>query len=207
VGRIMNELRRHPPQAIDGRRLLRATDHWDEHTFGAFCSETDRSARNFIRLAYDDGLVVSVRPSGTEPKIKIYVERLFDPLPRWAGDGFAAARCEMDGAVGEVALVFIEQMLLPVGIVLGRPALLLSPLVSLDNRLDFAQRFLSELERQLRGAGVDDAARLTTWVDDRLRPYGADPRFLVAAGVAEHFRSRSLSSVHAQLLRRIFSLA
>ncbi len=112
----------------------------------------------------------------------------------------------MDDAAAAAALAFIERTLRSVDIVLPRPALLLSPLVSLEHRLDFAQRFLPELENQLRGAGADDAARLTAWVDARLRPYGSDPRCLVAAGVAEYARLRALSPAHAHLLRRIFSL-
>ncbi len=111
----------------------------------------------------------------------------------------------MDGATGEVMLVFIDQLLRLVGIELPRPALMLSPLVSLDNRLDFAQRFLPELEVQLRSARNGDGARLLAWIDDRLKAYGSDPRDLVAAGVAEHFRSPALALEQAQLLRQLFS--
>lgn len=207
VSRILDELRRQPPQVVEGRKLLQATDYWDEQAFGTIRSETDRSSRNFVRLTYEGDLIVSVRPSGTEPKIKIYVERVFEPAPSWAGDGFAAARREMDSATGQVTLLLVDQLLRLVGIDLPRPALLLSSLVSLDNRIDFAQRFLPELEAQLRGAGPSDTARLTSWADERLKPYGSDPRYLVAAGVAEYFRSRSLASEQDLLLRQLFPLS
>jgi phosphoglucomutase len=206
VTRIMDELRRQPPQLVDGRKLRQATDYWDEKTFGGIRSDTDRSARNFVRLAYEGELSVSVRPSGTEPKIKIYVERVFDPSPSWAGDGFAAARRAMDAATGEVTLGLVDQLLCLIGIELPRPALLLSSLVSLDHRIDFAQRFLPELEAQLCAAGPGDAARLTGWVDERLKAYGADPRYLVAAAVAEFFSRRPLAPGPERLLRQIFSL-
>ncbi len=207
VSRIMNELRRRPPQLVEGRKLLQATDYWDEQAFGTIRSGTDRSSRNFVRLAYAGDLLASVRPSGTEPKIKIYVERVFDPAPSWAGDGFAAARREMDAATDEATLVLVDQLLRLVDIDLPRPALVLSSLVSLDNRIDFAQRFLPELEAQLRGARAGDATRLTSWADGRLKPYGSDPRYLVAAGVAEYFRSRPLPSEQDQLLRQVFPVA
>jgi phosphoglucomutase len=206
VSRIMDALRRRPPQRVEERTLLQATDRWDENSFGAIRSDTDRSARNFVRLEYVGGVTVSVRPSGTEPKIKLYVERLFEPEPSWAGDGFAAARRDMDGAVAEITLLVADQLLRLVGIELPRPALRLSPLVSLDNRIDFAQRFLPELEARLQAAPSGDASRLVAWVDERLAPYGADPRDLVAAGVAEHFRARPQAPGAAQVLRQIFAL-
>jgi len=205
VGRIMDELRRQPPQRVDGRALLHAADYWNEATFGAIRSETDRSARNFIRLAYEGDVLISARPSGTEPKIKFYVERIFEPAPSWAGDGFAAARGAMDDGVGEVTLQFVDRLLRLVGIELPRPALLLSPLVSLDNRIDFAQHFLPELEAQL-GASAADADRLAAWIDERLKAYGSDPRYMVTAGVAECFRVRPQSAEQAELLRRVFPL-
>src|SRR5262249_45056957 len=96
VAQIMDRLRVAAPAALDGRALQRSVDHWDEAAFGAFRSETDRSARNFLRLAYDRDLWVAIRPSGTEPKIKFYVEQLYQPSPDWAGEGFAAAREDMD---------------------------------------------------------------------------------------------------------------
>jgi phosphoglucomutase len=206
VSRIMDELRRRPPALVDGRSLLHATDYWDESTFGAIRSETDRSARNVVRCTYAGDLLVSVRPSGTEPKIKLYVERVCEPLASWAGDGFAAARRALDAAAGEATLGFVDQLLRLVDIELPRPALLLSPLVSLDNRLDFATCFLPEMEARLRAASVGDSAGLTAWIDERLRPYGADPRDLVAAGVAEYLRRRLLPPEADAVLRRVFSL-
>ena len=70
---------------VEDRQLLRAVDHWDEAAFGAIRSATDRSARNFVRLEYEDGVLISARPSGTEPKIKFYVERVFDPAAELGG--------------------------------------------------------------------------------------------------------------------------
>ncbi len=206
VQRLMDALRRQAPESVAGRALRRASDFWDEQRFGAIRSETDRSSRNFLRLEYEPALHVAVRPSGTEPKIKFYVEQVFDPTRSWAGAGFAAARREMDDATGSVALAFVECVLRLIGIDVPRPGLLLSSLVSLTNRLDFTSRFLPELEAQLRDARPADVDRLVAWIDERLKLYGTDPRYLVKAGVGEHFRVKPLPAEQDRLLRQLFFL-
>jgi phosphoglucomutase len=205
VATMMDRLRANALRSIEERALVRSLDYWDERRFGPIRSETDRSARNFVRLEYAQDLRVSVRPSGTEPKIKFYVEQIFDPSPRWAGEGFAATQRQVDETTQRVMLSFVEHVLRLAGIALPRAALLVSSLVSLENRLDFASRFLPELETRL-GDARTTAHELATWADERLRAYGTDPRHLVKAGVAEHFRTR-LPAAQEQLLRDIFFLS
>jgi phosphoglucomutase len=204
VRRLMDRLRQQPPHAIAGRALRGRSDFWDEQRFGPIRSETDRSSRNFLQLEYEQDLHVAVRPSGTEPKIKFYVEQVFDPAPTWVGAGFPAARQEMDDATLDLTLAFVDQVLRLVDIELPRPALLVSSLVSLDNRLDFATRFLPELETRLLSAS--DVDQLAAWIDERLKPYGTDPRDLVKAGVAAHFHTKPLAAERDRALCRLFSL-
>ena len=204
VQRLMNRLRQHPPDVVEGRALRRVSDFWDEQRFGPIRSETDRSSRNFLQLEYERALHVAVRPSGTEPKIKFYVEQVFDPTPGWAGAGFATARREMEDATRNATLALVAQALRLIDIELPRPGLALSSLVSLDNRLDFTRRFLPELEAHLRDARGAAAGRLAAWIDERLKPYGTDPRDLVRAGVVEHFRAKALPADQDRLLRRLF---
>jgi phosphoglucomutase len=206
LGHMMERLRTDPPPTLEGHARRRMLDYWNEEAFGPIRSETDRSSRNFIQLQHERDLQVSVRPSGTEPKIKIYVERLFDPVPQWAGSGFETARRDMDAAAQQVTLSVVDALLRMVDVQLPRAGLLVSSLVSLDNRIDFAGRFLPELEERLRAAQASEAERIGAWIDERLQVYGSDPRDLVAAGVAHHFRDRALPADQAQLLRRLFSL-
>ena len=206
VKRMMDQLRAQPLRRVDGRTLQRMADYWDEAAFGRIQSETDRSSRNFLRLMYERDLVVSVRPSGTEPKIKIYVEQLFDPSRGWAAEGFDAARQEMDASTQRVTLAIVEELLRLVEIVVPRPGLVLSSLVSLDHRIDFAQRFLPELESRVRAASGDFDA-LARWIDERLKAYGTDPRYLVKAGVAEYLQHAHLPSQRDQLVRQLFFLS
>ena len=207
VGRLMDALRQHAPASVAGRSLRHTADAWDEQRCGPLRSETDRSSRNFLQLAYERDLYVAVRPSGTEPKIKFYVEQIFDPAPDWAGGRFSAAQRSMDDATHNATLAFVEQVLQLIDVNLPRPGLLLSSLVSLDNRLDFTRSFLPELDARLRNASAPDAEHVAAWIDERLKPYGMDPRYLVRAGVAEHFDTSRLPAERDQLLRQLFFLS
>jgi hypothetical protein len=207
VGRVMERLRACAPQSVDGRALAHTLDYWNERVFGPIRSETDRSSRNFVRLEYAHGLHVAVRPSGTEPKIKFYVEQVFDPSPGWSGEGFATARRRMDGATHRVTLSLVDHVLRLAGIELPAAALHVSPLVSLENRLDFANHFLHEMEARSRGAGAADAEQLGAWIDARLQAYGTDPRYLVRAGVAEYLRANALPAGQDRLVRALFFLS
>jgi len=206
LNQMMDRLRAEPPAMLGGRGLRRAVDYWHEGEFGAIRSQTDRSARNFLRLEYDGGLQVSIRPSGTEPKIKFYTEQLFDPSATWEGNGFAAARRVMDETTQAVTLALVQGALRLVDIDLPRPALVVSSLVSLENRIDFASRFLPELTAQLRTAGPNDIGHLEAWVDERLKGYGADARDLVAAGVSAYSAECDLPPIALDLLRELFNL-
>ncbi len=206
VAKMMRELRQNPPRGLKGRRLTRTQDYWDEEQFGKIQSETDRSSRNFIRLCYEQGVHVSVRPSGTEPKIKFYVEQIFDPTAAWNGDAFTAARQQMDAATRQLTLDFVDQALRLVDVELTEPALALSPLVSLDHRVDFAAHFLPELELRLRAAQPEQVEELRAWLDERLKTYGTDPRHLVATGIAAYFTTRPVTSNQRQLLKQLFAI-
>lgn len=77
---LLDGLRASPPAAFGGFAVTSATDHRDvAGRFGPYRSESDRAARNVIvyGLAPGEGHRggrLIFRPSGTEPKLKIYVE-------------------------------------------------------------------------------------------------------------------------------------
>ena len=67
-------------------RLRRAVDHWDETgVHGPLLSDTDRAARNVLAYRMANGARVIIRPSGTEPKNKVYVEVPAAPLVQRPG--------------------------------------------------------------------------------------------------------------------------
>ncbi|MBI4516462.1 MAG: phospho-sugar mutase [Deltaproteobacteria bacterium] len=194
---MMAALRGAAPPAIVGRRVERTIDYWDESAHGALKSGTDRASRNVVAFYFDHGLKITARPSGTEPKLKIYVEA--------GGQGDAGARAEIEQAVREATLQMAEHLLGSLRLRVPRHALALSQLVSVENRLDFAERFLPELQAQL--AGGARAAALEQWLERRLAGYGKDGRFLVAPGIRACLNGGHAElAPYAQTLRAAFAL-
>ena len=66
---IMNDLRQNPPAEIAGYAVTKVTDYKKPE-------ETGLPAANVLIYSLDGGATVVVRPSGTEPKIKIYYTTL-----------------------------------------------------------------------------------------------------------------------------------
>jgi phosphoglucomutase len=62
---IMTSLRKDTPKDFGGHAVVKATDYEDT-------ASTGLPKANVLRYDLDDGAVVIVRPSGTEPKIKTY---------------------------------------------------------------------------------------------------------------------------------------
>ncbi len=83
--RLVDRWAGRPPDRLGGRTVLRVVDHRDPRgRFGAIKSASDRAARTVIALDLaslpgDDGARVILRPSGTEPKLKIYLEQIGSP--------------------------------------------------------------------------------------------------------------------------------
>lgn len=70
--RLMTSLRDEPPRHV-AQPVTRIVDYWDVERFGPFLSETDRRARNLLCFQTSAGVFV-VRPSGTEPTLKLYCQ-------------------------------------------------------------------------------------------------------------------------------------
>ncbi|NJD69385.1 MAG: phospho-sugar mutase, partial [candidate division NC10 bacterium] len=74
IRNMMVALRRRQPPELVGCRLIQTVDYQDEDRYGPITSETDLASRNILAFFFDQDLKVTVRPSGTEPKLKMYVE-------------------------------------------------------------------------------------------------------------------------------------
>src|SRR5262249_15563642 len=72
---MLDKLRRSPPKEIAGLPVSAFDDlHNEQGWMGPFKGATDRAARNFLIFRLGDSARVALRPSGTEPKAKAYVE-------------------------------------------------------------------------------------------------------------------------------------
>ncbi|MBI5001844.1 phospho-sugar mutase [Candidatus Woesearchaeota archaeon] len=85
---IQNEFRAKKPKKIGEFFVKGFTDKWDG---GKHLSETDTASRNVLVFELDpvenvESMKITVRPSGTEPKTKIYMEVVAKPLGKEASD-------------------------------------------------------------------------------------------------------------------------
>ncbi len=95
IGSIMDELRRRPPEAFGDFGVQSKRDRW-EGPPQPHLSSTDTAARNVLvfHLRNTDAtssMRVTVRPSGTEPKVKMYFEVVGKPCPLAQLDAARAA--------------------------------------------------------------------------------------------------------------------
>lgn len=193
IQHIQDTLRHSPPTEIAGWEVTRANDHWDEGgAHGPLLSDTDRAARNVLAYQLANGARVIIRPSGTEPKNKIYLEVPAAPLGIEAGDdALARSKAATDDLAQRLADDFTRQMLATIDVVLPDYALRISALVPLDKRLDFVERFVPGFEERAlacaQGQGTPEA--VSRWVDDQLASYGKDARGLVGDALAAYLHA------------------
>jgi phosphoglucomutase len=109
MARLLDALRSAPPAAIGGMTVTGVVDLWDEEgKLGPFKGATDRAARNFLIFRCGELARVALRPSGTEPKAKAYIEVGCPPCPPRLGADDWQRRCEeVDAQARRLADEFI----------------------------------------------------------------------------------------------------
>ena len=73
---MMNGLRKDPPTLVGGKKLIAIRDYLAETITDVTTGKvtpTGLPASNVLYFEFEDGNVIVVRPSGTEPKIKLYL--------------------------------------------------------------------------------------------------------------------------------------
>ena len=76
MANLMRDLRANPPREISGVKVAQWKDYSDGSVVDAETGEKsamELSGSNVLRYELADGTTILVRPSGTEPKIKVYV--------------------------------------------------------------------------------------------------------------------------------------
>jgi phosphoglucomutase/phosphomannomutase len=179
IAAVMASLRADPPASIGGLVVTAIHDRQDPlGVFGPHRSDTDRASRDVLVYQLGPDARVVLRPSGTEPKSKVYVEVCGD---RGAADA-AAERARVDAEVQRLANSFLADVLGRVGLDLPAWALAANDLVAIEHKQDLAHRVLPELRARLdRG---DAGPGLERWLDGALLAYGRDARKLVLPAVA-----------------------
>jgi phosphoglucomutase len=169
MAELMESLRREPPTAVHGEPIVESVDFWDTESWGAFLSATDRESRNVLQWR-TASYIVTVRPSGTEPKIKFYVQF----LPPETGGPSDVQGAQL--AADEAAVAVYSELLRRLGRPLSRAALLLPDIIALDEKEQFDRELLPSVKAALSDGEVDPSAVVLRLRADaaRLTP-GADP--------------------------------
>jgi phosphoglucomutase len=154
-------LRESPPEMLGGQVVRRVVDRWDEAEFGPFVSETDKLPRNLMQF-HMDPFTVTVRPSGTEPKLKFYCQLQPDNTIR-SLRGTELLRAVTENA-DAVARAVYNDLLAGIGMHLTEAGLRLPDLIDLDRKQVFEERTVPSLREALtarRFARLDD---LLAWL-------------------------------------------
>ncbi|MGN6198563.1 phospho-sugar mutase [Humibacter sp.] len=99
IGRIMAALRAQPPAALGDVAVSRIDDLRD--------GSLELPPSDVLRIVLQDGSRVMVRPSGTEPKLKIYIDAFGDAAPDVVGRR-AAAQARV-AALGEAMRALTDE--------------------------------------------------------------------------------------------------
>jgi phosphoglucomutase/phosphomannomutase len=117
MARMLDALRAAPPQEIGGLKVTGFEDLRDEGgRMGPLKGATDAASRNFLIFRLGDGARVVLRPSGTEPKAKTYVEASSPPCaPGTPADAWQKTCREVDELVTRLGQDFQRQALALIG--------------------------------------------------------------------------------------------
>jgi phosphoglucomutase/phosphomannomutase len=115
--RMLDALRKNPPKSIGGLAVTGFEDLRDETgRMGPLKGATDAAARNFLIFRLGDTAKVVLRPSGTEPKAKAYLEVRSAPWkPGVTGEAWDAACSNVDALAQRIATDFLGQALGTIG--------------------------------------------------------------------------------------------
>jgi phosphoglucomutase len=194
---IQASIRENPPSLINGMKVTAFHDRANPRgPFGRVRSGTDAASRDVLVLEMGDRARLILRPSGTEPKNKVYAEFCGEP-----GEPLEQAIPRVEAACRELAEAFVSEMLGRVGIHLPRWAIRVSDLVAVEQKQHFAEVLMPGLVERL---AADQPAE--DWLAEQLSAYGRDGRALVRPGVAAWIAQTGPSEAVAAAVRSLFEL-
>ena len=180
---MMASPRAAPLAQIGGHAVLNIVDYSDQERFGAFVSESDKLPRNVIQY-YTERFIISVRPSGTEPKVKFYCQLLPSAEPSTIrGEALLAdARARAQA----VATSIYSELLATIDLSLGEAALWLPDIVDFDRKKDFEVGTAPRLHEALASGAFSSLQEVLSWLstETALMTPGADPLPALKAPVA-----------------------
>ena len=93
---IMAKMRSNPPATLGGQKVVKVRD---------LMNDPDLPKSNVLQFYLESGTIVSARPSGTEPKIKFYINSMIpagDGSDAWFADAKKKAATLCDGIAADI---------------------------------------------------------------------------------------------------------
>lgn len=186
---MMQSLRSKPPAGFGDMPVVRVRDFLStEH--GPIRSDTEKLSRNLLVYDLDKAQVV-IRPSGTEPKAKVYVDVEGSRLSS-TRNGRKASRFAR-----QLAALVLEECLSRINFRLSASANLLPDYVDLDLKAIFDTGFRGDLLATAARLSSQSQSEQLEWLRERLVPYGSGSDPLAATGQAVAHLLRELADAVA----------
>lgn len=96
MANMMASMRANPPASLGGEKVLKVRD---------IMNDPDLPKSNVLQFYLESGTIVSARPSGTEPKIKFYINSMVpagDGSDKWFADAKVKAGKLCDGIAADI---------------------------------------------------------------------------------------------------------
>ncbi len=118
MGLMLDRLRATPPNEIGGLKVTRFEDRRDEKgRLGPIKGATDAASRNVLVFHFGEQARVVLRPSGTEPKAKIYLEACSPPCaPGTPPEKWRRVCQDVDETAKRLGDAFVRQALALIGL-------------------------------------------------------------------------------------------
>jgi phosphoglucomutase/phosphomannomutase len=206
--RIVASLRASLPKTLGGRAVHKVVDYWNEISFGKLQSSTDQLSRNVLQF-FLDGFIVTVRPSGTEPKLKFYCQLvpLEKPRGRTAGPALQGMELMRDltGQVETMARAVYQELLARLDLHLGEPGLLLPDIIDIGRKQDFERQTVPQLREAIAQRRFKNLDYLLDWLRGEVAAMtpGANPLPALRASVAHLCRQWEKELAGAPLLAEL----
>ena len=171
IDQIMASLRASPPDEIAGVTVSAVIDRQAPEQ-GIAATPTEQMGRNMLSFVLVDNARVIVRPSGTEPKLKLYVETTSEPQEH----SYQAREALLVQARALVDAMILT-MMSRIDVSLPPWALDISDRVNLDTKIVWSTQLVPGLLQQIEEEPEGAAA----WLRTRL---SADERALLRPGIA-----------------------
>jgi len=202
--RIVASLRASLPKTLGGRAVHKVVDYLNEEVFGKLQSSTDQLSRNVLQFVLD-GFIVTIRPSGTEPKLKFYCQLvpseepqgrtagtplrgMEEPQGRKAGPALHGMELMRDltDQVDTMARAVYQELLARLDLYLGAPALLLPDLIDIGRKKEFERQTVPQLHEAIAQGRFQNLDDLLDWLKREVAAMtpGADPLPALRASVA-----------------------